>query len=292
MQWSTLSEALADAVEAAAPSVLGVRGVGGGPISGIAWDDEHVVTVGRVGKHGDTAVRLPDGDVRAATVVGRARPLGLALLRVEGGGLAPARWAEVSPRVGHLVVALGRAHAEIHASLGMIARVGGPWRTRWGGHVDAFVAVDGAMPSGGSGGALVGHDGALLGMNTAGLVRGGTTVPHATVARVVSRMLGGGMRRAYLGASFIPVELPAPIAEAEGRPGALLAVAIEPGGPSAKAGVHLGDVLLGLAGTPVADLPSLLGWLGEHTPGEPVEARFLRAGAERTVTLTPTARPD
>ncbi|MFT4625792.1 MAG: S1-C subfamily serine protease [Myxococcota bacterium] len=293
MSWTTLSDALADAVEQTSASVLGVRSAGRGPISGVAWDERHVITVGQVGREATTAVRDPSGARREARVVGRARRLGLTLLEVDG-GLTPARWGESdSVRVGHLVVATGRVRGDLHASLGMVGRVGGAWRTRWGGTVDRYLDVDGGLPPGGSGGALVGHTGEVVGLNTAGLVRGGTTLPVETLRRAITRMLSGGAtERAYLGTSFIPVELPPAVAEAEGRERALLAVAIEPGGPSDVAGLKLGDVLLALGESTFDGLPALLGWLGEHPPGEAVEARLIRGGVETRLSVTPTRRGD
>ena len=291
MSWTTINASLSEGVQAASKSIVGVRSAGRGPISGVVWDPSHVLTVGRVGREERTAVRAPDGDLREARVVARAQRLGLAMLAVEGEPLTPARWTEEAPRVGHIVVATGRVRGRLRASLGMVAGVGGAWRTRWGGRVDAFIDVDGGLPPGGSGGGLVGPGGALVGLNTAGLVRGGTTLPAMTVARVAKRLLGGeGGRRAYLGASFIPVALPAALQASEGRDRALLAVAIEPGGPSERAGLALGDVLLALDEHTFEGLPDLFRWLGSHAPGEPTTMRLLRGGSEQTLELIPAAR--
>jgi S1-C subfamily serine protease len=87
-------------------------------------------------------------------------------------------------RVGQLVLALGRPGESIRAILGVVSGLGGPWQTRHGGSIDAYIDVDGSLPGGFSGGPLVGGDGTFLGINTSRLVPGGTTIPAATVTRV------------------------------------------------------------------------------------------------------------
>jgi S1-C subfamily serine protease len=130
-----------------------------------------------------------------------------------------------------------------------------------------------------------------MGMNTAGLIRGGTSLPPETLSRIIQRLLQGtGARRAYLGASFIPVKLPP--GHVEGRSRALLTVGIEPGGPAELAGLSLGDVLLGLGSSTFDGLPALLAWLADHSPGDAVDAHLLRAGVPAGLSVTPTARED
>src|SRR5688572_29206968 len=93
----SLDQALAAAVAGAAPSVLHVsRGRGGG--TGIAWSPELVIS-SSFHTPDQTQVGLPaaDGelDLRDATVIGRDPGTDVALLRVTGGGLTPAKLRDV-----------------------------------------------------------------------------------------------------------------------------------------------------------------------------------------------------
>src|SRR4051794_34131460 len=90
----TVSDGLAAAVAAITPSVVGVHGRRR-PSTGIAWSAELVVTAAHtIRRDDDLVVVLADGTKKPAALVGRDPGTDLALLRVEGGGLTPAAWAD------------------------------------------------------------------------------------------------------------------------------------------------------------------------------------------------------
>ncbi len=292
MSWRQLDSELAEAIDRVGPSIVAIRGGKHGPASGIACSETHIVTTAHATRREVVPVKTADGTVHEARVVGRARRAGIGLLRIEG-GLTPVTWGPSDGlRPGHLVLAVGRPRGHLRAALGLVAQVSGPWRTRWGGRIDRFIAVDATLPPGGSGGSLISSSGAAVGLNTAGLVHGGTTVPSETVQRLVAQLELGRRGRSFLGASFVPAELPPEVAAAEGRSHAMIVVGVQPGGPAAVSDFQLGDVLLSIGGSGLASTRDLLAWLGEHPPGEPVEARVLRAGSELALTLVPTEGED
>src|SRR5262245_24981838 len=105
---STLSDGLADAVAAAAPSVVQVHRRR--PISGVAYAEEIVVTNARgLGREDTPRVRKPDGTVLASELAGWDPATGLAVLRVPGLGVPALAPADVPARVGHLAVAIARS---------------------------------------------------------------------------------------------------------------------------------------------------------------------------------------
>ena len=63
-------------------------------------------------------------------------------------------------------------------------------------------------------------------------------------------------------------------------------VAVEPGAPAAQGGLLLGDVLVALGARPTSDVDDVLSALGGDTVGQALEARVLRAGELRTLTVT------
>lgn len=282
---SDLSSQLADTVAGAEPSVLAVRGPRH-TRSAVAWSETLALTTSRGLRRG-TERELVDasGANHVATVVGRDRSLGLALLRVDAGGLAPLTWSSAEPRVGGLVVAVSRGESGVRATLGMVSAVGGGWRTRWGGTVARYLEVDGTLPRGGSGGPLLDAGGAAIGLNTAGLLPGGTTLPHETLAHTVASLQ---RTRAddpgYLGLSTVPVEPP-------GHTGGLLVVRVDPDGPCAAAGVLLGDVLLSVGGHSVSGVHELVALLAQLGAGAEAPLELLRGGEPLTVPFTLTKRP-
>ena len=253
---SALSDHLADLVAAVGPSIVGVRGrrrFG----TGIVWDAEHVVTTAHaVGRGSDVSLALPDGTSAPATVVGRDRATDLALLKTEAAlPVAPA-WSDAAGlAVGHLVVVLGRPGRAARATLGMVSAVSDePWNTPLGGQVDRFLSVDANLPAGFSGGPLVDSTGAVVGLNTRGLIRGGTTLPTATVRRAVEAITErGDLRPGYLGVIIQP-------AERDGTPG-LLVTGLAKDGPASRAGLQPGDLIVevtGQATTSVEELAAAL----------------------------------
>jgi S1-C subfamily serine protease len=101
------------------------------------------------------------------------------------------------------------------------------------------------------------------------------------------------MHRGYLGLRSQPVELDAGLRKALGRDQetGLLLVGIEEGGPTASAGLLLGDMLVAFAGQPVEDHRLLVERLHSSEAGQRVELQLLRAGKPLTVSVTLGQRP-
>lgn len=274
-----LSNDLAAAVAASRPSLLAHRTRRGhGTL--FAIDAHHAVG----SAHG---LRRPgrfalDGHDIDAEVVGRHRGLDLAVVRVDV-ELPAVTWAEL-PEVGHLVLPVA---AGPQATLGLVSAVGGPWHSPRGAGVDAWLEVDGSLPRGFSGGPLLAADGGVIGMNTRRLVRGGTTLPAATVRAAVEALLARGtVEPGFLGVGATRATLTEEQAEAADQPMALLVVAVEPGSP-AEGVVTVGDIVLTVGGEPVTGVPSLRRVLDGHGPEEEVVLALLVGGevVERSVKL-------
>src|SRR5581483_9290013 len=116
----------------------------------------------------------------------------------------------------------------------------------------------------------------------------------ATVKRVAEQLLTGGrVKRGYLGVTSQPVALPAAIRERlslEQETGLLL-LGVEPGGPAETAGVLIGDVLVGLKGSPLRDTDNLQRTLGGDRVGQTTQLRCVRGGELRELTVTIGERP-
>src|SRR5216117_1525309 len=119
---STFSNQLADAVAAAAPSVVQVQG-GRRPASGLVYADNVVVTTVRtLGREDHLHVRRDDGATLDAALVGWDPTTSLAVLRVDGLGAKPIAPSAAPARVGHLALAVGRSWSNVvTASAGIVA---------------------------------------------------------------------------------------------------------------------------------------------------------------------------
>lgn len=284
-----LSEDMAALVTASEPHVVRVEARRRVPASGVAWTEPGLIVTAHhvVEQDEDIGVVMADGSRLSAELVGRDPSTDLAVLRADG---APsAKWAETeSLKVGHMVLAIGRPGHTLQATLGIISALGDAWRSPMGGQIDRYLQTDVVMYPGFSGGALVGADGRVIGINTSALVRGiSLTLPTPTVSRVVTDLLEHGrVRRGYLGVSAQAVQLPKEQAEAAGQETGLLLASVEPESPAAAAGFLLGDTLLKLDDLPLRHLDDLLSALADRA-GQKASLRFLRAGeiADRKVTI-------
>ena len=295
-----LSTQLSDAVDRVAPSVVAIHARRRIPSSGIVWRDGVVVAAHHtVQRDEDVTVTLADGAEAQATVAGRDPGTDLVVLRLAGPLGTPAERAPDAPRVGQLVLAVGRPGDAVTASMGVVSAVGPEWRTWQGGRIDRFVRLDLAIYDGFSGGPLVDALGRVLGLNTSGLSRSaGVAIPVTTVDRVAEQLLAGGrVRRGFLGVGTQPVRLPESLrararALIDGAGDvALMVVSLAPGGPAERAGLLLGDVLVGLDDHATADPADVIALLGGDVAGTTVQARVLRAGEPATVPVVVGEQP-
>ncbi|MGE5596566.1 MAG: S1C family serine protease [Hyphomicrobiales bacterium] len=286
-----LSDAMADAVATAAASTVTVSARRRFPASGVIWSaDGVIVTASHVIEDEENIqITLPDGTELPARLAGRDGGSDLAVLRVDRTGLTAAVRGGPA-RVGHFVLAVGRPVAgEPMASFGVVSAAGGPWRTPRGGQVQGYVRSDTTFYPGFSGGPLIDASGRVVGINSSRLWRGsGLTIPVEAVAPVVDALLaGGGLKRGYLGIGSQAARLPdALAAKADGQASGLLIVGVEPGSPSDRAGLVMGDILIRLGGSAITDTDDLQAMLGPDSVGKPLLARVLRGGEPLDLTIT------
>jgi S1-C subfamily serine protease len=290
---TTLSNQLADAVQAAGAWTVRVQARRGPPASGIALSADLVLTADHVvdpAREDSIRIGLPDGSEVGGSVVGRDPATDVAILRIASGSLTPATPATSEPRPGALALVVGRPGAEPNASLGLITGLAVPARTRRGGMLERFIQVDAVLYPGFSGGPLVGADGTVLGMITSGLGFGGPAVaiPWALAAQLAETIgKHGKVPRGYLGVGSQPVTLSPQAKELTGgQERGLLVVQVAEGGPAAAAGFLQGDILVKLDGSAVTNADDLQGLLGPNRVGSQVNASVVRGGELRDLSLT------
>jgi len=292
-----LSNDLAAAVDTVGRSVVAIHARRRIPASGVVWQPGVVVAAHHtIQRDDDITVTLHDGGSASATLAGRDSSTDLAVLRLADGAAAPAASpAPEPPRVGQLVLALGRPGSSVTASLGIVSAVGGEWRTWQGGTIDRFVRLDLAVYDGFSGGALVDASGRVVGINTSGLARAtALTVPASTVARVVAQLLARGhVARGWLGIATQPVRIPPALQRSLGTDAGLglVVVNVEPDSPAERGGVLIGDILLALDDRTVSDPGDVLAALGGDRIGQPIGLKVARGGRAEQLTVTVGERP-
>ncbi len=294
---TTISNQLADAVQAAGAWTVRVHARRGQAASGIALAADLIVTADHVVdplREDNIRVGLPDGSEVGATVVGRDPATDIAVLKVAGGTLTPAPGAQAEPRTGALALVVGRPGTQPSASLGLVTGSGGPTRTRRGGMLERFIMVDAVMYPGFSGGALVNTDGQVLGMITSGLGFGGPAVglPWSLVSQVAETLkTHGKVARGYLGIGSQPISLSQQARDlAGGQERGLLVIQVADGGPAAGGGVLQGDILVRVDGNAITNADDLQGILTPTKVGNAVTLSLVRGGELKDLSVTVGSR--
>jgi putative serine protease PepD len=286
------SAAYEAAARTALPSVVQIQrsnGLGSGVVmdgSGDIVTNAHVVAgekrfvvISSDGKHFDATLRgsFPQGDV--------------AVVRVSGGALRPARFGDSSKlQVGEAVLALG-SPLGLRSSVtdGIVSAVSRTVSEGNGVALPSVVQTSAAINPGNSGGALVDLRGEVVGIPTLAALDpelGGTApgvgfaISSNEVKSIATQLAQNGRvvrsDRAYLGVELR--SLPA---------GGVLVVSVVKGGPAAKAGAKPGDVIVSVAGQPVGSVDDLATALASHRPGDrvPVKVRH-QDGSTDTLQVT------
>ena len=288
---SQLSKDISSIVEGTGKAIVRVEARRRMPATGIIWTDDGVIVTSHhvVERDDNIVIGLPDGSTTSATLVGRDPSTDVAVLRADIAGHSPAvRAASNGVKTGHLALALGRPGNSVRAMLGMVNAVGKAWRTPAGGPVDRYIQTEVTMSPGFSGGPLVDASGAILGMNTSGLLRGSAaTIPVETLDRVVNAILAHGkVRTAYLGVGTQPVRLQAAASANVDQETGLLIISVEESGPAERGGLLQGDTIVSLDGEPVRQVDDLLSLLSSDRVGKAVEVAVIRGGVLSKISVS------
>lgn len=288
---SKLSNDISSIVESAGKGIVRVEARQRMPATGIVWNDDGVIVTSHhiVEQDESIIVGLPDGSTTSAVLVGRDPSTDVAVLRADLSGLKATPWAASDGvKVGNLALALGRPGKSVRATMGMVNVVGESWRTPAGGPVDSYIQTEVTMYPGFSGGPLVDSAGAVLGMNTSGLLRGSVaTIPVETLERVVASILEHGkVRKAYLGVGTQPVRLQSAASAGVEQETGLLIISVEASGPADEGGLLQGDTIVSLDGEPVRQVDDLLSLLSSDRVGKSVDVAVVRGGTPAKISVT------
>ena len=249
--WNDLSNELSQAIQAVGKSIVTVQPGGSRTASGIVLDEKTVATTARaVADEEKIRLWISPHQPFNASLVGIDSGTDIAVLKTDAKlGPPPVFTDTTQLAVGQLVLAVGRTwRGNLVASSGILSGVMGEWHTFRGKKIDASIRPDLTLYSGFSGGALIGADQKVIGMNTTALRRGSPlAIPYATIKRTAAILLEKGyIPRPYLGLGLQPVRIPESLKKSLNlthNVGALV-VHVESGSPADNAGLLLGDVLL------------------------------------------------
>ncbi|MCC6698382.1 MAG: Do family serine endopeptidase [Candidatus Hydrogenedentes bacterium] len=268
--------------------------------SGFIYDKEgHIITNNHVIENASALkVRLSDGSVFDAEVIGRDPDTDIAVIKINAGRDLPVPELGDSDtlKVGQFAIALGSPRGlEGSLSFGHVSALGRddlnlPTEMRF----QNFVQTDAAINLGNSGGPLCDIDGRVIGINTAivfGAESLGFAIPINMAKRIVPQLIEQGkITRGFLGVSIMNVDQ---VSEQPGSPSIEELVEVlglpdtkgayvdsaSPDSPAEKAGIKSDDVIRKVNGEAIADAKDLVSRISDMPPGATVKLEVWRAKA-------------
>ena len=159
--------------------------------------------------------------------------------------------------------------------------------------IEAFIQTDAAVNPGNSGGALVNLNGDLIGINTAIASPTGSysgysfAVPSNIVSKVVEDLMKFGIvQRGWLGVTITSVtDALARENDLSVIQGAYIQDIAEESG-ALEAGIEPGDVIVKIDGREMTSNTDVIGYVGQHRPGDKITVVVNREGKEKTFEVT------
>jgi serine protease Do len=281
------------------------EGLGSGVIispAGYIVTNNHVVD-----KATSLKVTLSDGRDFPAKLVGADPQTDVAVVKINSNDLPTLPFANSDgARVGDLCFAIGNPFGQSHTvTMGIVSAKGRNLPFEGRGRIQDFIQTDASINPGNSGGALINARGEMIGMNTMILTGGGASfggeagnigigfaVPSNLTKQVMDQLLKHGkVSRGYIGVTLEAVN--PELAQQFGLKDTHAAVITEvvPGKPGDKAGLKVGDAIVGIDGQKVEDSNDLTLKVTEHTPGSTVALDVIRNGQPMKVNVTLGQRP-
>ncbi|MFP6756992.1 MAG: trypsin-like peptidase domain-containing protein [Alphaproteobacteria bacterium] len=231
------------------------------------------------------SVRLSDGRIIPAEIIGRDTATDIALLKIaEDLPVLPVR---TDPRLGEPVCAVGNQFGlGLSVTCGVISAL---QRTGTGFNpIEDFIQTDAALNPGSSGSALVDSSGKLIGLVSAIFTKNSDAnigVNFAVSSRLLMRVVQdldafGQVRRGDPGLRVAVLPMAARATQA-----GVTVTARTPAGAAERAGIQIGDVITAIAGRVIRKPSDATTAFQLHRLGEPITVTLFRDGRLLKVTM-------
>ena len=272
------------------PQEFETRSLGSGFIVKVEDGWAYILTNNHVvAKAKKIKVKLSDGSVYRAKVVGTDPKTDVALIKIKVGNkkVPTVELGDSSKiKVGEFVIAIGNPYGlNWTVTHGIISAKG---RHGLGlNPIENFIQTDAAINPGNSGGPLCDIYGRVIGINTA-IVRNaqglGFAVPINIAKKVMNDLLKyGKVIRGWLGVYI--EDISPSLAKKFGVKEGVLITKVMPGSPAEKGGLKSGDIIVEFNGKPVKNVADLQLKVINTKPGEKVRITVIRDGERKTLTV-------
>ena len=245
-------------------------------------------------------VTIADGHRIPARTIGDDPATDLAVIQIDGASLTAATLGDSQGlRVGQLVIAIGNPYGfQSTVTAGVVSALGRSLRSYSGRLIEDVIQTDASLNPGNSGGPLVASDGRVVGVNTATILPAQGicfAIGINTAKFVASRLLRDGrIRRSYIGVSAQTVPIHRRLVRYYDLPKetGVVVLSTEPDSPAKRAGLREGDVVIALAGQPVAGVDDLHRLLSDVRSSGKTELTVLRGTEKLSLAIVPEEAHD
>lgn len=252
-------------------------------------------------------VRLYDGTVTNANVIGSDKMTDLAVLQISSSHLTERNILPLGDsnavKVGSWALAVGSPFGfEKTLTVGVVSALHRELEDEGDLYLD-LIQTDAAINRGNSGGPLLNMEGKVIGVNaaiaspTGGYVGLGFAIPINTVKEVLDDLIEEGrVIRGWLGIGI--QEMTPVLQEYYGVESGVLIASVDGKGPGSKAGLISEDIITKAGDTPITETVQLQKLVAGTNPGSFLPLQIIRDGKETTVRVqvdlspsTPASRP-
>jgi len=254
--------------------------------------DGYIITNNHVVDDADSiSVNVPGNDMEyKAKLIGKDPKTDLAVIKIEANNLFAASFANSDELLeGDLVFALGNPFGVgFSTTSGIVSALN---KDNIGlNQYENFIQTDASINPGNSGGALVDSRGALVGINSAILSRGGGNngigfaIPSNMVKDVAKKLIEKGkIERGFLGVTIAPLQ--GDVKKAYKNQEGALITEIQKGSSADEAGLKRGDLVIKVNNKIIKSPNDLKNYIGTLEPNEKITLDFERDGTNKQISF-------
>lgn len=270
------------------------QGVGTGVVvdhRGYILTNAHVVNNGSVEK---VNVVFNDGSSKEAKILWNDPSLDLAVIKVDGVNVTPADLGNSDNiEVGETAIAIGNPlgmQFERTVTSGIISGLERNIDISANETIENLIQTDASINPGNSGGPLLNGKGEVIGINTAKIQSGeglGFAIPINLAKPIVDQFIEKGeFSKVYIGIKGVNVDT------FENATGTELAadkgvyvVEISKDSPASKAGLSVGDVIVGIDDQEIGTMGQLVRQLYQYRAGDKIDLKVMRNGENKSMNV-------
>lgn len=246
-------------------------------------------------------IKLNSGKIYDAKVIGVDKSTDLALLKIDGEDLPFLAFGNSDNiQIGQWVLAVGNPfNLTSTVTAGIVsAKARNINLLEYDANsnqfpIESFIQTDAAVNPGNSGGALVGINGELIGINTAIASQTGSysgysfAIPSTLVQKVFRDLYEfGKVQRAYIGIQIRDLNEELMSKTEFGSFKGVYVTGLTTGGAAESAGIKNNDIITKVQGNSISNVTELQENIGRYRPGDKVELEIWRAEKTKTISVT------